>query len=40
MGESRVAYRVSAGKPQGKRLVGTPRLKCENNIRICLKENV
>jgi len=33
MGESRGVYRVLVGKPEGKRSLGRPRLRWENNIR-------
>ena len=32
MGERRSAYRVLAGKPEGKRQLGTPRSGREDNI--------
>jgi len=38
MGESRGVYRILVGKPEGKRPLGTPRLRCENNIKMNLKE--
>ena len=38
MEQSRNAYRVSVGKPEGKRLLGRPRLKWEGNIRMDLRE--
>jgi len=31
-------YRASVGKPEGKRSLGTPRRKWEDNIKIDLKE--
>ena len=33
-GEKRGAYRVFAGKPEGKRSLGGPRSRWENNIKI------
>jgi hypothetical protein len=38
MGESRGAYRVLAGKPEGRRPLRRPRLRWENNIRMFLTE--
>jgi len=38
MGESRGVYRVLVGKPEGKRPLGRPRLRWEDNIRIDLQE--
>jgi hypothetical protein len=40
MGEGRVVYRVLVGKPEVKRLLGRPRRRCENNIRIDLQKVV
>ena len=37
MGEERVAYRVLVGKPGGKRLLGRPRRKWVDNIRMDLQ---
>jgi hypothetical protein len=34
MGESRVVYRVVVGKPEGKKQLGRPRRREENNINI------
>jgi hypothetical protein len=34
MGEGRDVYRVLVGKPEGKRLLGRPRLRWEDNIRM------
>jgi hypothetical protein len=34
MGENRNAYRLLVGKPEGKRLLGRPRRRWVNNIRI------
>jgi len=38
MGERRVLYRVLVGKPEGKRPLGRPRHKWEDNIKINLQE--
>jgi hypothetical protein len=38
MGEWRVVYRVLVGKPEGKRLLGRPRRRWEDNIRMDLQE--
>jgi hypothetical protein len=38
MGESRCAYRVLVGKPQGRRLLGRPRHIWEDNIKMDLRE--
>jgi len=37
MGESRGAYRVLVGKPDGKRPFGTPRRRWENNNKMNLQ---
>jgi hypothetical protein len=37
MGEGRVVYRVLVGKPEGKRPLGRPRRRSENNIRMDLQ---
>jgi hypothetical protein len=34
MGERRVVYRVLVGKPEGKRPLGRPRSRWEDNIKI------
>jgi len=34
MGEGRGVYRVLVGRPEGKRPLGRPRLRCEVNIKI------
>jgi hypothetical protein len=38
MGERRLAYGVSVGKPEGKRLLGRPWRRWENKIKVNLKE--
>jgi hypothetical protein len=38
MGEERGAYRVSVGKPEGKRPLGRPRRRWVDNIRMDLQE--
>jgi len=38
MGERRGAYRVLVGKPEGKRPLGTPRHRWDDNIKISLQE--
>ena len=38
MGERRGTYRVLVGKPEGKRQIGRPRHRWENNIKIDLQE--
>ena len=38
IGESRVAYRVLVGIPEGRRPLGRPRRRWENNIKIELRE--
>jgi len=38
MGERRGVYRVLVGKPEGKRLLGRPRRRWENNIKMDLQE--
>ncbi|KAJ4427581.1 hypothetical protein ANN_25229 [Periplaneta americana] len=38
MGESRNAYRVLVGRPEGKRPLGRPRLRWEDNIKMDLRE--
>jgi len=37
-GESRDVYRVSMGKPEGKRPLGGHRRRCEDNIKMDLQE--
>jgi len=36
MGEKRCSYRVSVGKPEGKRTLGRPMHKWEDNIKMHL----
>jgi hypothetical protein len=38
LGEKRSAYRVLVGKPEGKRPLGRPRRRWEDNIRIDFRE--
>jgi len=38
MGERRGVYRVLVGKPEGKRPLGRPRRRWEDNIKIDLQE--
>ena len=38
MGEDRVVHRVLVGKPEGKRPLGRPRHRWEDNIKIDLQE--
>ena len=38
MGERRGEYRVLVGKPEGKRPLGRPRRKWEDNIKMDLQE--
>jgi hypothetical protein len=38
MGEKRIAYKVSVGKPKGKRPLGRPRRWWEDNIIIVFRE--
>jgi hypothetical protein len=37
-GEERVVHMVLVGKPEGKRPLGKPRRRCENNIKMDLQE--
>jgi hypothetical protein len=37
MGEKRTAYRILVGKPEGKRPLGRPRCRWEDNIRMDLR---
>jgi len=38
MGERRGVYRVLVGKPEGKRPLGKPRLRWEENIKMALQD--
>jgi hypothetical protein len=38
MGEQRNAYKISVGKPEGKRPLGRPRRRWEDNVRMDLRE--
>jgi hypothetical protein len=38
MGEGRSAYRVLVGKPEGKRLLGRPGYRWEDNIKLDLRD--
>ena len=38
MGEGRGVHRVLVGKPEGKRPLGRPRRRCEDNIKMDLRE--
>jgi hypothetical protein len=38
MGENRNAYRILMGKPEGKRPLGRPRRRWEDNIKMDLRE--
>jgi hypothetical protein len=38
MGETRNAYRILVGKPEGKRQIGKPRRGRMNNIKMDLRE--
>ena len=37
-GEERAVHRVLVGKPEGKRPLGRPRRRCEDNIKMDLQE--
>jgi len=37
MGEGRVVYRILVGKPEGRRPLGRPRRRWEDNIRMDLR---
>jgi hypothetical protein len=36
--EKRSVYRILVGKPEGKRPLGSPRHRWEDNIKMCLQE--
>jgi transposase len=38
MGEGRGVYRILVGRPEGKRPLGKPRRRWENNIKLGLRE--
>jgi hypothetical protein len=38
MGAMRIAYKIFGGKPEGKRQLGRPRHRWEDNIRMDLRE--
>jgi hypothetical protein len=38
IGEKRNVYGILVGKPEGKRLLGRPRLRCVYNIKMYLRE--
>jgi hypothetical protein len=38
MGEKRNAYRILVGKPERKRLLGRPRCRCVDNVKMDLTE--
>jgi hypothetical protein len=38
MGAKRHAYRILVGKPEGKRLLGRPKRRVEDNIKMDLRE--
>jgi hypothetical protein len=38
MGKKRSAYRISVGNPEGKRPLGRPRRRWEDNIKMNLRE--
>jgi hypothetical protein len=38
MGKKRNAYRLLVGKPEGKRLLGRPRLRGVDNVKMDLRE--
>jgi hypothetical protein len=38
MGETRNAYRILVGKPEGKKPLGRPRRRCVDNIKMDLEE--
>jgi hypothetical protein len=38
MGEKKNAYRILVGKPEGRKLLGRPKHRWVNNIKIDIKE--
>jgi hypothetical protein len=38
IGERRGIYKVLVGKPEGKRLLGRPRRRCKDNIKLDFQE--
>jgi hypothetical protein len=40
MGEGRSVYRVLVGRPEGKRPLGRPRRRWEENIKMYLREKI
>jgi hypothetical protein len=38
MGDRRVSYRVLVGRPEGRKLLGRPRRRWDNNIKMDLQE--
>jgi hypothetical protein len=38
MGAKRNAYRIFVGEPEGKRLLGRPRRRCLDNVKMDLRE--
>jgi hypothetical protein len=38
MGEERSVYRILVGKPEGKRPLGIPRCRWEDNVKVDLQE--
>jgi hypothetical protein len=36
MGKRRGVHRILVGKPEGNRLLGRPRIRCEDNIKVDL----
>jgi hypothetical protein len=40
MGEKRNAYRILVGKPEGKRQLGRPRCRWEDNIRMDIERDM
>jgi hypothetical protein len=38
IGEKRNGYTIFVGKPEGKRPLGRPRRRCEDNVRMDLRE--